>query len=410
MPRTSTLHALNAQSVKNAKPTDRLFKLNDGGGLKLWVKPNGSRIWRLHYKLFGREKTYTFGNYPDIPLSSARELAAKARELIRNNIDPVEDRREAEAKSKVGTFTILAEEWFTKQKGRWGEGHAQRVWKSIERDVLPRLGDMPLEKITTKECLAVIRKVESRGALDIAKRTKQRMGACFRYGMATGVCTSNPVEPLDNVVESKSVVHRKMLDASLLPQFLRELYKGERITATTKQALKFIVMTFVRSSELRGMRWGEVDFKAKEWRIPAARMKMKQEHIVPLSEQALKILEEMKPFSGHGELVFPNRDHWDKQMSENTLTYAIRKRMGYDATVHGFRALASTILNEQGWRPDVIERQLAHTERNQVRAAYHRSEYLEERQRMMQSWSDYLDGLRAGAEIIPLHGAKVNTK
>jgi integrase len=278
-----------------------------------------------------------------------------------------------------------------------------------QSEVFPRLDIKPIQEITLPEILDVVRCIEKRGALEVASRVLQRVNAVFRYAIQTGRATYNPAADLAGSIKTRKVTHRAALSRAELPEFLTKLnaYDGHPIT---KLALKLMVLIFVRSSELRGARWEEFDFERAEWRISAERMKMGTEYIVPLSRQAIAVIEELRPITGRYDLLFPNRDNLSKPMSENTLLYAMY-RMGYHsrATVHGFRATASTILHEMGFWPDVIERQLAHAERNSVTAAYHRSEYLEERRRMMQVWADYLDSLTTDAKIVPIRAGDLTS-
>lgn len=403
MERKRTPCKLSAVDPKNAKPKEKPYKLGDGGGLYLLINPNGSKYWRLKYRYGGKEKNLALGVYPDTTLSKARQAVRSAREQIADRIDPMAVRKlQKQEERTLNTFHAVAKEWHHKNKGRWAASHVKKVWGTIEADVLPWIGSTAIGELTAKECLAIVRRVEERGALDVASRVKQRMSAIFRYAIYTGKATHNPVDVLKDVIETRKVTHRAALLASELPAFLKALDENSSLHIITKLALKFIMRTFVRPGELRGARWAEFDFKRKEWRIPAERMKMKEEHIIPLSDQAISILNDLKPITGSRDLVFPGANSPHKPMSENTLTFAIRKRLGFDATAHGFRATASTILNETGFRLDVIERQLAHAERNKVRKAYNRSQYLEERRKMMQWWSEYLNGLKTGANVVPL--------
>jgi len=392
---------LSAVLIKNAKPKEKPYKLADGRGLNLLVNPNGSKYWRLSYRLAGKQKTLALGVYPEVALAAVRIAVVDARKLIKQGIDPLSHRRHEAARLGESSFKAVALEWHKKEAGRWSSDHAQRVLDSIKADVLPVIGGMPIEKIEARHCLTVIRNIEERGALDVAGRAKQRMAAVFRYAIYTGLTTHNPVDALKDVIQSHKVVHRQALSADELPDFLRDLdvYSGG---ALTKLGLKLLLHTFVRPGELRAATWNEFDIERKEWRIPAERMKMREEHIVPLTDQAIAVLTELRTISGQYDFVFPGIRDWRKPMSENTLTFAIRKRMGYDATAHGFRTVASTIFNETGFRSDVIERQLAHSERNKVRAAYNRSQYLAERREMMKWWSDYLDTLKSSGVVIPI--------
>lgn len=392
--------ALTDTAIRKAKAGDKPRKLFDGHGLFLLMHPNGSKYWRLQYRTAGKQKLLSLGVYPEVTLAEAREKQVQARKAIRNGQDPMAVKREQKRSDKLRSelsFENVAREWHEKQQGRWTADHASCVLRSLERDIFPQLGGTPIQELTALNLLPALRQIEQRNALDIASRVLQRVSAVYRYAIATGRTTSNPATDLVGSLKTRKVAHRAALTRGQLPEFLNKLeaYDGQPIT---RLALKLIVLTFVRSGELRGARWDEVDFDRSEWRIPAERMKMQTAHIVPLSQQALVVLYELQPLTSRYELVFAGRSNYSKPMSENTLLYAMY-RMGYHskATVHGFRATASTILNEMGCRPDVIERQLAHAERNKVRAAYHRSEYLDERRKMMQAWADYLDGLTSGA-------------
>jgi len=399
--------ALSDIKVRKAESREKAYKLSDGHGLHVLVKPNGGKYWRLQYRVAAKQKLLALGVYPDVSLKEARDKQADARKLIRNGQDPAEVKREQKRQANTQSehsFESIAREWHGKQ-GRWTAEHAHRVLTSLEKDVFPLIGDKPIHDLTAPAILEAVRKVEKRDALDVASRVLQRVRSVFRYAIQTGRATYNPAADLVGSLKTRKVTHRAALSRAELPEFLKKLnaYEGQLVT---RLALNLIVLTFVRSRELRGARWDEFDFERAEWRIPAERMKITAEHIVPLSRQAIAILEELRPLTGSYELVFPNRNNLSKAMSENTLLYAMY-RMGYysKATVHGFRATASTILNEMGFRADVIERQLAHAERNKVRAAYHRSEYLEDRRKMMQDWADYIDGLMTGANVIPLRAS-----
>jgi integrase len=390
--------ALTNTQVSKSKPLKKPYKLTDGGGMYLLISPTGSKYWRLKYRLHGKEKTFAIGVFPKVSLAEAREKRDTAKRVIEAGNDPVQ-KRSLEKQKKVidseNTFEVIALEWYEQQRERWKQHHAVDVLNSIKREVFPALGKRPLIDITTQEVLSVIRKIENRGALDVAGRILQRTTSVFRYAVQTGRLTANPATELRGAVKQRKVKHQPSLKADDLPEFLNklELYEGEPLT---RLALKLLLLTFVRPGELRFAEWGEINFKENLWTIPAGRMKMGAEHLVPLSRQAIATLEEIRPFSGHRGYVFPSRNREGKVMSENTMTYALY-RLGYHsrAVPHGFRSTASTILNEQGWRPDVVERQLAHAEKNTVRAAYHRSEYLPDRTKMMQHWADYLDEVRA---------------
>lgn len=401
MARQRTFGKLPETKIRSAPAKDKPYKLSDGGGLYLLVNPDNSKYWRLKYRIDGKEKVLSLGVYPVVTAAMAREEALEAKRKLHKNEDPVHSRRMERMARSGNSFFSVAEEWFSKQKGRWTANHANRVWTSLEQDVFPTLGSRPIGDIKTLECLAVIRAVEDRGAIDVAGRIKQRMSSVFRYAVQTARIEFNPADQLHGVITTKKVTHRASLKSEALPDFLRALdrFSGQELT---RLALKLLLLTFVRPGELRGARWDEIHFRSKQWRIPAERMKMKEEHIVPLSSQAIDVLKQLKKLTGKYDLIFPGVRSIRRPMSENTLTNAIRKRLGFNATAHGFRSTASTALNEAGFKPDVIERQLAHAERNKVRAAYNRSQYVKERSEMMQWWADYLDGLKSGADVVPI--------
>lgn len=391
--------SLTETGIRTAKPGAKVRKLSDGGGLYIQINPNGSRYWRYKYRFHGKQKTLALGTYPDVKLARARKLHQQAREQLAAGVDPGAEKKRAKTDATEHTFEKIAWEWIHRQEKRWSADHTRRVRTSLEQDMFPDLGDRPIHEIKAPELLATLRKIEHRGALETLSKVTQRCGAIFRYGVATGRCERDIAADLRGAFATRKVSSHAALSADELPEFLHKLehYDGDR---QTKLALELIMLTFVRTSELREAVWSEFDLDNATWYIPAERMKMDDVHIVPLSEQAIAVLQELGPGDG---LVLPSKKKPTKPVSENTLLYAMY-RMGYHgrATVHGFRATASTILNEQGWRPDVIERQLAHAERNKVRAAYNRAEYLPERRKMMQHWADYLDGLKRGANVVSI--------
>ena len=395
---------LTIPDIKNAKLKDKAYKLADEKGLYLLIHPNGSKYWRLKYRFVKKEKTLALGVYPDVSLSEARSRREDARLNLRNGIDPGVVKKEqlsAKALKVENSFQSQALEWWQRQKGRWSEGHAQRVWLSLETDVFPHIGQRPITEITTPEVLAVIRKVEHRGALDVAGRVLQRCTAIFRFAIQSGRASYNPATELTGVLETRKTKHRAALPRAELPEFLKRLscYDGNAIT---RLALRLLMLTFVRPGELRFAKWDEFDLDNKVWRIPAERMKMGTEHIVPLSCQAIAVLDELSPITGNDNYLFTGERSRLKPISENTMIYAMY-RMGYKsrATPHGFRTNASSILNEEGFTPDAIERQLSHLERNKVRGAYtQHAEYLPERSKMMSWWANYLDELESGSNVI----------
>lgn len=401
---------LTATAIRNAKPGDKPRKLTDSAGMFLLINPNGTRYWRLKYRYRGREKQLSLGVYPDVSLAEAREHREAARKLLSKEVDPSQDRKQAKRallEAAGNSFEAVARDWHDGQRARWTHGHADAVLALLKKDVFPLIGDRPLTEVTAPDLLDAIRGIERRGAAETARKALRHCGAVFRFAIADGRGVHNPAADLAGALKAPpKVSNHAALSASELPEFLTALdtYSGHQ---QTRLGLRLILLTFVRTGELRGATWDEFDLEGGTWNVPAERMKMKAPHMVPLSTQAVDVLRELHALTGRGQLLFPSQSNVRKPMSENTLLYAMY-RMGYHsrATVHGFRATASTILNEQGWSPDVIERQLAHSERNKIRAAYNRAEYLTERRRMMQAWADYLDGLQAGAEIVPIRHSK----
>jgi integrase len=389
---------LSDTAVRNAKPKSKSYKVSDGDGLFLVIMPSGSKYWRLRYFVAGKEKLLALGVYPEITLADARDRRAQARKILAAGNDPSEVKKEAKrvATLKYGnTFEGVAREWYEKRKHEWAPGSVRCKLHYLEKQLLPTLGPRAITAITAPDVLDLLRVIEGRGTLDTARRVMQMCGQIFMYAIATGRVERNPVPDLRGALMTPVVKHQSFLKASELPDYLRtlEAYDG---TLQTKLALRFLLLTFVRTNELRGAEWTEIDWAKAEWRIPAERMKMKELHIVPLSKQAIATLRELEKLTGSRPYIFPNQHNPATFMSENTMLYALY-RMGYHsrATGHGFRSTASTILNENEFRSDVIERQLAHGERNRVRAAYNHAQYLIERRQMMQWWADYLDEVAA---------------
>ena len=387
---------LTDTAIRKAKPKAKPFKLADSGGLYLLVQPSGSKWWRYKYRFGGKEKLLALGSYPETSLMEARERHLQARKLLAAGNDPSEAKRTAKQLVAIkadNNFEAIAREWHEQNANKWSKIYADDVTKRLENHIFPKLGHRPLADITTTDILDVLRVIEKSGALDMAQRMMQTCGQVFRYAITTGRIDRNPVTDLRGALKAPVRKHHSYLKADALPEYLQKLesYDG---SVETKLALKFLLLTFVRTVELRGAEWPEINFGNADWRIPAERMKMKDLHIVPLSKQAIAVLEELKKHTGNRKHLFPNQHNPASFMSENTILFALY-RMGYHskATGHGFRATASTILNEHGFHSDVIERQLAHVERNKVRAAYNHAEYMPERRKMMQWWADYLDGI-----------------
>lgn len=388
---------LTAAAIKAAKPG----KLADGGGLYLLTKENGAKLWRMKYRHGGREKLLAFGRYPEVSLAEARRLRDEARAVLRSGGDPAAAKR-ANRAATADTFKAVAAEWLATQRPALAAVTAAKAEWLLS--LVPTLDPLPLRDITPPLILAALRRVESEGRHETARRVKQRIGQVFRYAIVHGRAERDPTADLRGALAPvKSKPRAAITDPAKMGALLRALdgYAGQPMTAA---ALRLAPLLFVRPGELRRMEWAELDLDAKEWRIPAAKMKMREEHVVPLAGQAVAILRALHPLTGRGRYVFPSLRASDRPMSENTVNAALR-RLGFDGntmTGHGFRAMASTRLNELGWPPDVIERQLAHAERNKVRAVYNRAQYMAERRAMMQAWADYLDSLRAGAAVIPI--------
>lgn len=400
--------ALTDIAIKNTKPQAKPIRLADERSLYLLLNPNGSRWWRFDYRFDGKHKTISFGIYPDVSLKLARERRDEARTLLVTGVDPGAQRKaEKQAKADFGanTFEVIAREWMATRGKEWTESYASKTKSALERNAFPAIGRKPITEITAPDVLAMLRAIESRGIVDMAHRIQQHCGAVFRYAIATGRAINDPVPSLKGALSTVRQEHYAALtDPVEFAQLLRDIddYRGE---ATTKAAMQLLALTFQRTKEVRFAEWAQFDLEAALWRIPAEIMKMREAHIVPLSQQAIDVLKRLQPLTGGGRLVFPSSTSRERPISENTVVYALA-RMGYKGrmTGHGFRSVASTLLNEQGFRSDLIERQLAHSEKNSVRAAYNRAEYLPERKKMMQEWADYLDRLKAGAEVIPLRG------
>lgn len=401
---------LTDTKIRNAKPAGKAIRLPDGKGLCIEVSPAGGRLWRLRYRFGGKEKLLALGKYPAVSLKEARDRCDEARKLLAGGTDPSQQKkvdRQARTTVAADTFEAVAREWFEKHSPKWAPSHSSKVIRRFERDIFPWLGTRPIALITAPEILAVLRRIENRGAVFTAHRAHQNCGMVFRYAVATGRAERDPTGDLRGAIPPADAEHfASIKDPKAIGELLRAIdgYKGSIVT---KCALQLAPVLFVRPGELRQAEWREIDIDASEWRIPAKKMKSRADHIVPLSTQAVAILREIHPLTGAGNYVFPGAHSSRRPMSENAVNGALR-RLGYEKTEltgHGFRAMASTLLHEQGWKSDVIERQLAHKERNAVKAAYNHAEHLPERRNMMQQWADYLDKLKVGAEVVPLRGS-----
>jgi integrase len=396
---------LTEATVKAAKASTKPRKLYDERGLFLFVPSTGARLWRLKYRLHGKEKLLALGAYPDVSLKRAREKRNDARRLIADGIDP-SAKKQAEKHASAETFQAIATEWLDLQRKAFKAKTLEKAEWTFNDLLFPHIGSRPIRSITSPDLLAVFRRLESRGKHETAHRTKQRASQVFRFAIATGRAERDPTADLRGALAPIVVKnHAAVTDPAKVGELLRTIhaYNGQPVT---EAAFKLAPLLFVRPGELRGARWEEffLDGATPEWRIPAERMKMGEMHIVPLSHQAVSILRELHPLTGSDGYVFPSLTDSNRPLSENALTAALR-RVGYSGeqmTWHGFRTIASTLLNEQGWHPDLIELQLAHRERNAVRDAYNRAQRLPERRKMMEAWADYLDGLRNGAKVVSL--------
>lgn len=388
---------LTDTKVRQAKPGPTPQRLSDGDGLYLLVQPTGGKWWRFDYSHQGRRKTLSFGTFPEVSLALARERRMEARKKVAAGIDPSRERQEArEAAVQALTFGEVADEWLDRQKHVLAATTFEKATWMLKTLVGPWLGKRPIREIEPPELLTVLRRIEVRGKHETAHRTKQRCGQVFRYAIATGRAHRDPSADLRDALTPVRSEHRAAVtDPAQVGKLLNAIDAFDG-TFVVRSALQLAPLVFVRPGELRRAEWSEINLDAAEWRIPAERMKMREAHIVPLATQALEILRELKPLSGHSRYVFPSIRTITRPMSDGTINAALR-RLGYDSDQHvghGFRAMASTLLNEMGWPPDVIERQLAHAPRNKVRAAYNRAQHLAERRKMMQAWGEFLEALR----------------
>lgn len=391
--------------VRNAKPRTRRYKLFDETGLFLIVTPQGGKWWRVRYHWDGREQALSLGTYPATSLKQARLQRDTIRQQLQNGVNPSELRKRQGAEAAPLTFENQARQWHEARAARWSAIHTARVLRDLERDVFPWIGSKPIASLNAPALKPVLARIRDRGAVESAHRVLQIIGQVFRYAIAGGYAERNPAADLKGWLPSPNRQHfATITDPRAIGQLMVAL-EGYQGTLTVRCALRLAPRLMVRPGELRQAEWAEIDQEAAVWRIPASKMKGRREHVVPLARQSLTILEELRPLTGRERYLFPSIRDSRRPMSANTLNTALRA-LGYPSdllTAHGFRALASTRLNEQGWPPDVIERQLAHVERNAVRAAYNRASYFAERQRMMQDWANDLDALATNAEMASTH-------
>lgn len=392
--------------IRNAKPGLKPIKLTDGKGLYLEVKPSGSKLWRYRYRIDGKENVFAIGVYPEDSLADARTALTAARKLVKQGVHPAHHRKTEKRVRETAnrnTFQHVAQDWIDSKKKNWTPRYLNQVERFMDLDIYPHIGNLPIKSVTAADILDIIKRAETRGAENVAILERQWCSAVFRFGVATLRADSDPAAALRGAITRPPVKHHEPLTRHEIPGFLAalEVHGGYQ---ATRIALKLLMLTFVRPGELRGARWSEFDLEAAEWRIPAERMKMRKPHIVPLSTQAVALLYELQDITGRQQWLFPNYRRPKDHMNITTLNRSI-ERMGYKGmfSAHGFRATASTILNESGYRPDVIERQLAHAEKNAVRASYNQAQYLPERRDMMQQWADYIDALKTDAgKVVPL--------
>ena len=401
---------LSEVKVRTVKPREKDFKLFDGMGLFLLVTSSGGKLWHFKYRFDDKEKKLTLGSYPEISLQDARQRREDARKLLANDVDPGAIRKaQKQAKTEsTETFEIIAREWHDRYAPTWKQNHAQSIVTRLERDVFPYLGARPIKEIKAPELLTVLRRIESRGALETAHRARSICGQIFRYALATGRTERDPATDLKGALPPVQTINRAAITEPAKAGKLLRAIDGYQGSFIVQCALKIAPLVFVRPGELRHAEWSEIDFENAEWNIAAGKMKMKEPHLVPLSKQAIEILTELKKLTGAGRYVFPGRTS-ERPMSDNAILAALRN-MGYakeEMSGHGFRAMARTILDEVlQVRPDFIEHQLAHAVRDPNGRAYNRTAHLKERRRMMQTWSDYLDGLKVGAKVIPFKKMK----
>lgn len=402
---------LTVLDIKQAKPADKSYRLYDEKGMYLEVAPSGGKLFRLKYRVDGKEKRLALGGYPDTSLAEAREKRDEARKLIAQGVDPSAERQEAKRQrveaqqAAADTFEAITRAWMLSEHEKLAEVTANKNRWLFETFLFPEIGNLPLTAVTPRVLLDALRKIEAAGKRETARRAKIKAGQVFRWAILEGKTETDPTAALRGAIKRvKHKHHAAITDPAKIGQLLRDIdgFTGQPVTHA---ALKLAPLVFVRPGELRGAEWSEIDLDEAMWRIPAARMKMKADHLVPLSSQAVAVLGELQPLTGHGRYVFPSLRGASRQMSENTVNIALRG-LGYDGdtmTGHGFRAMASSRLNEMGWDERAIERQLAHAEPNEVKGAYnYAAKYLDIRKSMMQAWADYLDGLRGSGRVVPL--------
>ncbi|HHQ2474934.1 TPA: tyrosine-type recombinase/integrase [Klebsiella pneumoniae] len=391
--------------IRRSKPLDKPYTLNDGSGLSLLIEPNGSKGWRFRYRFDGKPKMLSLGTYPLTSLTDARQKRDEAKKLVASGINPsdVRKRDKQERQNEISnTFEAIAREWYEKRIDRWSASYAEEMLKTFEADVFPYIGGRPISEIKPMELMGVLSRLDERGATEKLRKVRQRCGEVWRYAIVTGRAEYNPAPDLTSAFVPHKKEHYAFLKAEELPEFFRTLntYSGSIVV---KLAMRLQVLTGLRPGELRQGEWSEIDFDKRIWEVPPARMKMRRPHCVPLSDQAIAILEQLKPITGRYPFIFPGRIHHSKPMSEMAMNVLIR-RIGYAGRVtgHGFRHTMSTILHEQGYNTAWIETQLAHVDKNSIRGTYNHAQYLDGRREMLQWYADYMDALEKGENVV--HG------
>lgn len=408
--------ALSDTAIRSAKPAEKPYKLFDGGGLYLEVSPSGGKLWRLKYRILGKEKRLAMGRYPDVSLKLARGLRDEARKLLAEGVDPSAAKQDAKHAAKMASansFEAVAREWHAGKSKTWAKVTADKAMTHMQAYVFPEIGHLPVASVKPSQLLAMLRKVEAQGIAYTATRLREMCGQIFRYAVATGRAEDNPAAHLLGAMQKPATTHRPAItEGREFGVFLRDLRAAERFEPITRFALYFAMLTFTRSQEFRFAKWEEIDLDAREWKVPAHRMKVGKTlpaHTVPLSSQVITLLGELRPLTGHTRYLFPKSKGYgtDEVISENTVGKMLNN-MGYQGRqcAHGFRASARSILSEQGWSVEAMERQLDHKEASGTVAAYARSQHLPERREMMQAWADTCDTLEGGADVIPIHGRR----
>ena len=391
--------------IRRSKPREKPYTLNDGSGLSLLIEPNGSKGWRFRYRFDGKPKMLSLGTYPDIPLTEARLKRDEAKKLVVAGINPSDVRKrekQAREEERGNTFEAIAREWYEKRTDRWSAGYAEEMMKTFETDVFPFIGGRPIAEIKPMELMGVLSRLDERGATEKLRKVRQRCGEVWRYAIVTGRAEYNPAPDLVSAFVPHKKEHYAFLKHEELPEFFRTLntYSGSIVV---KLAMRLQVLTGLRPGELRQGEWAEINFEKRLWEVPPSRMKKRRPHCVPLSDQAIAILEQLKPITGHYQFIFPGRIHHSKPMSEMAMNVLIR-RIGYAGRVtgHGFRHTMSTILHEQGYNTAWIETQLAHVDKNSIRGTYNHAQYLDGRREMLQWYADYMDALEHRENVV--HG------